>query len=444
MMFRERYQLGHSLYLRGSWANRDMTESPATDSGFNLLQSHAPRVSFDSLEALRPTRVDAYLEGSVIRDGAGVRKSSENRISDIPVVETGVAGPGMLAAPGKRGWMLDPLPDGRPESGDAEEEAEECSDALLKRYEAGQDPSTQGSCYGRVKRTRHSVFLQYWFFYVDNPCVLPPGRHDGDWEFVQLRLTASGDRLTHITVAQHGGPETRRLPPGTKHPEVLIAVGSHASYLTSGTQPKLPLSDECDAARKPPMGLTVDRMPEEGWPSWYGRWGTDRGLGTWLATTLGLVRTPWCLRWLNGLGAGDSPASPRCQHASWSSPARFQLQGAAHRLTRVALRELVHALGQLTWPRTPPVVSVTRVGSERVSIGASSRGRWLRRNSRVAIVFEERGSERVLTVHSVDTDAEPLTVTLANTGSLEWRAAGYNRLRQRGEVSAPHPLEPVQ
>jgi hypothetical protein len=415
-----------------------MTEPPATD--LDLLQSYAPRVRFDSLEALRPTRVDAYLEGSVIRDGSGVRKSSATRVSDIPVVETSVTGPGMLAKHGKRGWMLDPLPAGRLESGDAEEEAEKCSDALLERYEAGQDSSAQGSCYGRVKRTRRSTFLQYWFFYVDNPCVLAPGRHDGDWEFVQLRLTASDDRLTHITVAQHGGPETRRLPSGSEYPEVFIAVGSHASYLTSGTQPKLPLSDECDAARKPPKELTVEEMPEKGWPNWYGRWGTDRGLGTWLATTLKLVRTPWCLRWLNGLGAGDSPAFPRWQHARWDSPARFQLQGAAHRFTRVALRELVHALGQLTWPRTPPEVSVTRVGSERVSISVSSSGHWLRRNSRVSVVFEERGTERVLTVHSVDTDAEPLTVNLANTGSVEWRAAGYNRLRQRGDVSGPCSL----
>jgi len=43
-------------------------DSASTPSDLELLRRHAPRLSFDSLETLRPTRVDAYLAGSAVLD----------------------------------------------------------------------------------------------------------------------------------------------------------------------------------------------------------------------------------------------------------------------------------------------------------------------------------------------------------------------------------------
>jgi hypothetical protein len=392
-------------------------------SDLELLRRHAPRLSFDSMEALRPTRVDAYLDGSVVWD-------REEHVA-------AASGSTIDRERGQRDWMLNPLPD---LGGDEEARGELRSDALLARYEAQQDPSAQGTCYGRVTRSGGGIFLQYWFFYVDNPCVLAPGRHDGDWEFVQVRLTEQEHRPTHITVAQHGAPETRRLSPDTQGPEVFVASSSHASYLRSGSQPRLPIADICDAGRRPEKELVVEPIPSAGWPYWRGRWGTDKGAGTWFAISLHRPRTPVYLRWLNRLGAGDSPPSPRWQHISWSAPLTFQAQGAAHRFTRVAGRGLLQRAGRLTAPRHPPEVRVERAGPASVSITAHARGHLLRRAVRATVVLEDAATTRVMAVHTVAADDRRRDFDLVIAGAVRWRAAGYNRLRQRGPVSEPLAL----
>ena len=393
-----------------------MTAAANAAAELELLRRHAPRLRFDSCECLRPTTVDAYVEASAVLDG-------HDRVTDA--ADGGLA---KLAQPGTRLWRLRPLPPESPDGG------EERSNALLERFAGARAADRPAVCYGRVQPARGSIFLQYWFFYVDNPCVLDPGRHDGDWELVQLRLTPAR-RLTHVTVAQHGGPETRSVAPGITRPEIFVAVGSHASYLRAGTQPKLPLADECDALGPPAEELRVEPFPaDRQWWTWRGRWGMDRGPGSWLATRLHLPRTPWFLRWLNGIGAGDSPASPRWQHASWGAPARWQATGAAHRVTRVALRELLHRLGRMTWPRNPPAVEVNRVEPRAVSIRAQPAGRGPRRIFRVSFVFQDAAGGRPLGTHTVRADGRSHSVALGHGGELGWRAAGYNRLRQRGNT----------
>ena len=394
----------------------------STPSDLELLRRHAPRLSFDSLETLRPTRVDAYLDGSVVLDR-----------DERPIATLGTA---INSERGQRDWMLDPLPD----LGGGAKSGREVgrSDALLAKYEARQDPASQGTCYGRVARRSGAVFLQYWFFYVDNPCVLAPGRHDGDWEFAQIRLTERAHQPTHITVAQHGAPETRRLSPDTPRPDIFVASSSHASYLTEGSQPRLPIADECDAARRPEKELEVELMPAAGWPYWHGRWGVDKGVGTWLAIALHRPRTPLYLRPLNRLGAGDSPPSPRWQHISWSAPLTFQTQGSAHRFTRVAWRGVLHRIGRLTAPRHPPDVRVEREQAGGISIHARARGRLLRRTARVTVAIEDAATGRVLEVCTVAPDDAARAFKVANAdAAVRWRAAGYNRLRQRGAVSEP-------
>jgi hypothetical protein len=399
--------------------------SQPADEDLELLRRHAPRLVFDSIEALRPTRVDAYLAGSVVLD-------REERV---------IAGSGLEIerARGQRDWMLNPLPD--LPGGSEGERGELRADALLARYEAHQDPAAQGTCYGRVARSGGAIFLQYWCFYVDNPCVLAPGRHDGDWEFVQIRLTERERRPTHITVAQHGAPETRRLSAATRHPEVFVASASHASYLTEGSQPRLPIADICDAGRRPPRELVVEPMPAAGWPYWRGRWGTDKGVGTWLAIALHRPRTPVYLRWLNRLGAGDSPPSPRWQHISWSAPLTFQTQGAAHRFTRVAWRGFLQRVGHLSAPRRSPEIRVVRAGATSVSISARARGHILRRAVRVSVALEDAATTRLLAMHTVAADGRRRDFDLVSAGAIRWRAAGYNRLRQRGPVSEPAAVE---
>jgi len=141
------------------------------------------------------------------------------------------------------------------------------------------------------------------------------------------------------------------------------------------------------------------------------------------------------------LGAGDSPPSPRWQHISWSAPLTFQTQGAAHRFTRVAWRGFLHRAGWLTAPAHAPEVHVARAGPTSVSITARAHGHLLRRAVRATVVLEDAATTRVLAVHTVAADGRRSDFDLVSAGAIRWRAAGYNRLRQRGPVSEPAAVE---
>ena len=362
----------------------------------DLLRRHVPRLRFDALECLRPVRADDYFAASRV-----VHEPADH---------------------------LDPLPE------EPVLEDESRTNALLRAFGSEQRVDAQGTCYGRVVRASLWVYLQYWFFYVDNPCVLPPGRHDGDWELVQVRLTKDADRVTHLTYAQHGGPETRRADPGTVQPEVFVAVNSHASYFGPGTQPTFPVADECDAHQAPATELVVVEFPADGWPGFPGRWGADEGPGSWLARHVHLSPTPAPLRWLNRvLPAGDSPPGPSWQKSSWASPARFQASGTRHRLVPVLLRRLVHWVGNLTWPRARPTVAVER-DRAGVVVRAEPAGHLLRRVRRAALRLEDAATGAPLATHAVRADGTAHAVPLAHDVEPAWRVAGYNALRQRGNV----------
>ena len=85
------------------------------------------------------------------------------------------------------------------------------SSAVLGRYGPERALTAAASpADGSFPAKRTSAFLQYWLFYPDNPCVLPPGRHDGDWELVQVRVRdsrqgseAAGATLGRARQARH-------------------------------------------------------------------------------------------------------------------------------------------------------------------------------------------------------------------------------------------------
>ncbi|HYV16833.1 MAG TPA: hypothetical protein VE972_12535 [Conexibacter sp.] len=400
---------------------------PAVDAhGLELLRRHAPILRFDSMESLRPCAIDAFVDASIMCE----------YVAHDDSVAVALDGSGLerLAAAGEPCWQLDPLGERRPE-GTARRSA-----ALLAEFRAAQDPRAQGLCYGSVVETARAYFLQYWLFYVDNPCVLGFGRHDGDWESVQVRVGKRAGRATHVTVSQHGGPETRRMPAGQSRPEVFVAVDSHASYLVPGSQPMLPLSDVCDGGQRPEIDLVVEPLPAAGWPLWRGRWGVDRGPGTLIAHWLHLRWTPALLRLVNRRApAGDSPVSPGWQ-SNWPSPARTQARSVLHTGTRVAPHRFAHWLGNLTWPKSAPALHVVRAAPDLVTVRAEPSGRGLRRVRRVALLFHEQAG-LPLAHYAVRADGELHTLELpASTQPLAWRAAGYNRLRQRGLASASLPL----
>jgi hypothetical protein len=401
-----------------------------------LLRRFAPRLHFDQLERWRPSLADPYLLGSTFRD------ENDQEVAETPPAETA-----MLERLEELKSKLNPL------TKEPDDKTQIRSNELLRAYGPAQDLATGGACYGRVVAAGGKAkFLQYWLFYVDNPCVLAPGRHDGDWELVQVRVQAieGGFEATHVTLAGHGKPVTKPFHSTQAGPDVFVAVDSHASYHEQGAHPMLPLSDVSVPEPGDP-GLTPEVVPlplddtQLDWAHWHGRWGMDHGVGTWLALRLRLKRTPAYMRRLNNVGAGESPPSPGRQGASWSQPSTFELRGTQRRWTNVALQRLAHLIGEATWPQTPPQVTVTQVGPGHYTIEAKPSGRLARRVRRVSVAFwEERpnGERRSLAMHSVLTGKPAKTLKIEPEGPLRWRAAGYNRLRQRGEPIGPD--EPAQ
>jgi hypothetical protein len=166
--------------------------------------------------------------------------------------------------------------------------------------------------YARVRRRT----IQYWLFYRDNPQdrgVLRTGRHEGDWEVVQVDLDDAG-RPRQVTASQHSGAErcawTAVERSGTR-PVLYVANGSHATYFAPGTRDRTwpDPNDEHDGRgeRARPRVVTVsERAPR--WMAWPGRWGASRA---------GPVP-----------GESDSPRGPSHQ-PRWADPDGFAARAAS-------------------------------------------------------------------------------------------------------------------
>jgi hypothetical protein len=118
---------------------------------------------------------------------------------------------------------------------------------------------------GRDGRT----WLQFWLLYADNPQdrgIVRTGRHEGDWELVQVGLDRRG-RPVAATYAQHAWAAACAW---TGH--VFVANGSHASYPVPGVHGR-PWPDPDDEARGDGRVARVRVEPFGDWARWPGRWG---------------------------------------------------------------------------------------------------------------------------------------------------------------------------
>src|SRR5215212_4168060 len=94
--------------------------------------------------------------------------------------------------------------------------------------------------YGRAfRRGPAGTWLQYWFLYAANPQdrgIVRTGRHEGDWEVVQVRVDAR-QRPRRVVFAQHSWAEACGWD-AVEHrgaaPIVYVGHASHASYAHAG------------------------------------------------------------------------------------------------------------------------------------------------------------------------------------------------------------------
>jgi hypothetical protein len=166
-------------------------------------------------------------------------------------------------------------------------------------------PKYRDIIYGRtVPLGNGEKILQYWFFlyYNHRPLV---GAHEGDWEMIQIHLD-SADNPIRAAYAQHNSGErcewinVQRTATG--RPIVYTALGSHASYFSSG-----------------------EHLVDAGAVNDYAG-----GDGEWVTPTISDISQPpaW-LDWPGRFGASTegafrSPTSPKWQGTKWEDPLAWQ------------------------------------------------------------------------------------------------------------------------
>ena len=171
----------------------------------------------------------------------------------------------------------------------------------------GGPPASYGRAAPAAKGGR---WLQYWRWHADNPQdrgILRTGRHEGDWELVQVRVDAA-EQPVEAVYAQHSGAERCGWPAVRTRddaPVAFLANGSHAAYFRSGVRDRT-FPDPNDEAggrgriQRPRLVLINERSPE--WMRFSGRWGASRA------------------RWP---AESSSPRGPAYQGESWNDPSAF-------------------------------------------------------------------------------------------------------------------------
>jgi Vacuolar protein sorting-associated protein 62 len=257
----------------------------------DLLQKHRPQLMYDSLEAYfadDPAQM-VVNPGNVLRRGDQV----------LARVDDGSLTRDTLTSAGQKDDCL---------SIAGKEYAKQY--AKLRQ----EHPDLNNVIVARAKPDRHGkLWLQYWlwYFYNDYRLTADVGLHEGDWEMVQLRLTADG-APDYAVYNQHS--KAQRRPWGEVEtvdgrPVVYVARGSHASYYERGVHRTEVWADVCDGKRPAPElrlhVLSEDDAPRD-WSGWPGRWGDTRPARPELAQ----------------IGQAYSPDGP-CRKKQWKDPARL-------------------------------------------------------------------------------------------------------------------------
>jgi hypothetical protein len=271
--------------------------APVPEQASALLHGCRPFVQHDSLESYRPEPVTTIAELAVGSRGNTLhRRNGELLASVLPLEGVARLDIDYLSAPA--------YADGRPAREDdylEEGGGSPAGDVLAARREE--------VVYGRAAWSAGRLWLQYWlFYYYNDKGFLKAGRHEGDWEIVQLRIGADGSPDA-VAYGRHGGGERagweeveRCRGDAGEAPVVYCARGSHAAMLRPGTQPAPVVPDHNDGLgpRSRPRLIEIGDEPP-GWVRWPGRWGSTRRREAF---------------------EGDSPPGPARQ-PQWRRPAEF-------------------------------------------------------------------------------------------------------------------------
>jgi hypothetical protein len=359
------------------------------------LEKHKPALVYDSQEAYRAMSAASITD---YRDNALRR------------------GNGSIVSRAGAGLTLALLASYDVKDGDRLDEA---GDPLPASRRFQDDPAYRERVYARVKSDGGRVWLQYWLWCYYNPKhLLGFGKHEGDWEVVQVGLGADGSPEV-ATYSQHEDGEARDwddLERHGDHPVVYVAPLSHACYFEPGAHPYVFGVDNPDGSLPP----VLPKLEEFGaWASWSGRWGNSKGVA-------------------GGTFGGRSPASPGRQSKKWDRPAAWHA-GAVRATPLRRGRRVVRQAGKLTYPKL--VSLAARREGDRVVVDYAVDPAPQRRASRLLVTLHRPGDEDELLASSPEklggsSGTVDVPVPEGVEGDLVVRASAYNALRQRSD-----PLE---
>ena len=280
------------------------------------------------------------------------------------------------------------------------------------------DPRYAGRLYGRVVRADGGRdWLQYWFWLYYNPKNLFGfGKHEGDWEMIQIGLGSDGQPEL-LAYAQHDSGEARKADDvewverdGSRHPVVYVAPHSHASYFEPRTHP-YPIGIDHPYGDGPEDWLPVEEFGD--WVNWPGRWGNAERV---IAQRI-----------------GNGPPSPSCQEPKWTSPAAFQSK-MGRRKPRALLGRLLQRLATPFYPLQPELSA--RLEGRRCIVEYAVRNTGLRRSRHLLLTVHD--GERVVASRAVrcagDAGSEIFRLSAAPSSPQVWGST-FNRVRQRSDLA---------
>jgi hypothetical protein len=384
---------------------------PLTPEDAALLERHSPFLRYDPQDAFRAC------SARLMTDVPGNRLLREDGVT---IKMTGAA---------RNALTLEALRDYPAGESEAETDridavaADQPLPPLLQFH-----PRYRNRAYGRVARQDGTRWLQYWFWLYHNPKNLFGwGRHEGDWEMIQIRL-GDDDRPVTASYSQHERGETRAWADVEKweedpnRPVVYLAPFSHAAYFEATTQ-FYGTGVDNPAADGP--GVLPEVEPFGDWVGWPGRWGGDLG------------------RKMVGTRVGRSPRSPGCQ-GHYLDPAAFERRQGRRAGSTVILflSKVLYRVGRLTVPRTPVIKRVELDGDVVVHYACPRSPLRKPRHVVISVHDADDDEQRVVALARlrghIFLPVRARAVSLPLVDEVERcivRVSVYNRLRQRSEVA---------
>ena len=364
-----------------------------------LLERHRPLLRFDRQYDYRAAAVETVVEnagnllrtrsGEVIARAAGDPELTLALLRTYPDELTPDPGDCLCLAP-------DYIGDARRMEGEA-------------RY--------AGRFYGRAIEDRGRTWLQYWIWLYYNPKNLFGfGKHEGDWEMVQLGLDAGGE-VEIATYAQHESGEARGRDEiefveraDGPHAVVYVAPHSHASYFDAGTHP-YPFGIDHPYGDGPEGLLPV--VPFGDWVEWPGRWGNSERV---IARRI-----------------GNGPRSPSQQQPKWDSPGGFHARIRRRRFRSLLGRGL-HFAGRATFPRAPQLEA--RLDGRLCTVTYRLDSSFWRRSRHLYLTAHD--GDRVLasrTIRNAASEGEEVLRLPFEPGDPAVWGSTFNALRQRSDLT---------